>query len=77
MTTPEQREALAAEILPVFAGLVREAVADKTPIPSGESNLATAYWDGYRAAGYEIADLLEEPKLARAVLAAALREDTK
>lgn len=58
--TPSTGAMTAAQAL---AQAVRESVAENVRGTSGPSNLATSYWDGYRAAGNEIADLLEEPAL--------------
>lgn len=47
-------------------GWLSEAVteaAQKAPAPSATPDLASAYWDGYRAASREVSDLLTEPKL--------------
>ena len=56
----DQTPATAAQAL---AQAVRESVAEYVRRASGTTNLAASYWDGYRAAGNEIADLLEDPAL--------------
>ncbi|MCU6481926.1 hypothetical protein [Arthrobacter sp. A2-55] len=45
-----------------LAGAVAES-ASKIPPSPAEPNLATSYWNGYRAAIQEVVDLLAEPKL--------------
>lgn len=63
VTEAAVRESIARDGLGGMADAIREAIA-RAPRRTTEVNLATAYWDGYRAAGEEVADLLEEPALA-------------
>lgn len=57
---PTTEPSTAAQAL---AQAVRESVAENTKGTSGPPNLATSYWEGYRDAGRELADLLDEPGL--------------